>query len=175
MISLVLSPTFKCALISLGSLSGTSEHTSGFFPSIGSIDLLNSSSSIMTLVSIFSFSSPIFVLELRGAHCYVSREVYAHCALMAGRVHAPHAQTKQTTAGTQFTAPNKCGPTIRNILEIHLCLAVLISTNCLLKRNSKNVIRLLLLFPLYGMNLVKGFNYFSQGFPHILHIHSLVY
>ncbi len=56
-----------------------------------------------------------------------------------------------------------------------LCLTVLISTNCLLKRNSKNVIRLLLLFPLYGMNLVKGFNYFSQGFPHILHIHSLVY
>lgn len=58
--------------MSLGSLSVTSEYTFVFFPSIGSIDLLNSSSSIMTLVSIFSFSSPIFLFwscAARSAVC----------------------------------------------------------------------------------------------------------
>lgn len=119
-----LSPTFKCELISLGSLSGTSEYTFVFFPSIGSIDLLNSSSSIMTLVSDFSFSSPIFFCfgGARRALLSVAPAVgYAHCALETGRVHAPHgrrvhAQTKHTN-GAQFTVPNKCGTTIRDLFR----------------------------------------------------------
>lgn len=57
--------TFKCALISFGSLSGDAAYASPFFDRMGSIDLLNSSSSIMMLVSSFSFSKPIFVESRR--------------------------------------------------------------------------------------------------------------
>lgn len=116
-----LSLTFRCLLISLGSLSWTSEYTFVFFPSIGSIDLLNSSSSIITLVSDFSFSRPIFflVLALRGARFCPLRLLDALCALRTGRVHAPHgrrvhAQTKHTS-GAQFSATNKCGLKVRNL------------------------------------------------------------
>lgn len=72
--------TFSCALMSCGSRSGEDEYTFAFFDWMGSIDLLNSSSSIIMLVSSFSFSRPMLFSQTEPA------ESWWRCALRT----APH-------------------------------------------------------------------------------------
>lgn len=60
--------TFRCGLRSFGSLSGDAVYTFPLFDRMGSIDLLNSSSSIIMLVSNFSFSKPILSSQA-GRRC----------------------------------------------------------------------------------------------------------
>lgn len=78
--------TFKCALTSFGSRSGSAEYTFPFFDRMGSIDLLNSSSSIIILVSDFSFSSPMLFSET-GRRCTESS--WWRCALRCAPDWAP--------------------------------------------------------------------------------------
>lgn len=58
--------TFRCVLISFGSRSGASEYTFPFFIRMGSMDRLYSSSSIIMLVSSFSFSTPMSCRDRGG-------------------------------------------------------------------------------------------------------------
>lgn len=68
--------TFNCALTSCGSRSGADEYSLAFLDRMGSIDLLNSSSSIIMLDSSFSFSRPMLLSRQRagdGALCALRR------------------------------------------------------------------------------------------------------
>lgn len=62
--------TFNCALMSRGSRSGAGEYARAFFDRMGSIDLLNSSSSRMMLVSSFSFSKPMLLSRTEPAESW---------------------------------------------------------------------------------------------------------
>lgn len=88
--------TFKCALMSPGSRSGAAEYAFSFFDRMGSIDLLNSSSSIITLVCSFSFSRPML---------WDRRRCAARCALRTARRTqrhpAPHGRLRRVGPRTQ--------------------------------------------------------------------------
>lgn len=62
--------TFNCALMSRGSRSGADEYSLAFFDRMGSIDLLNSSSSIIMLDSSFSFSRPMLFSQTEPAESW---------------------------------------------------------------------------------------------------------
>lgn len=121
----------------------------------------------------FFFFQPHFFFFLgvaRRALLCVAPAVRALCA--QGRTRTRPSRADKTHNGTQFTAPNKCEPTIRNISGIQLCLAVLF-----IKIELKECYQIVIVISSidYCMNLVRGLKYFSQGFPHVLQIHAFIH
>lgn len=76
--------TFKCAWMSRGSRSGAGEYSPAFFARMGSIDLVNSSSSIIMLDSSFSFSRPMLFSQTEPA------ESWGPCTLLRARCAERH-------------------------------------------------------------------------------------
>lgn len=97
--------TFKCALMSCGSRSGAAAYTFPF-DRMGSIDLLNSSSSIIMLVSDFSFSRPMLHSQTEPGEQLVT----VRCALCAGLSGTPPRMESSAAWGRGDTTSSKSLP-----------------------------------------------------------------
>lgn len=103
--------TFKCALMSFGSRSCVSAAVAvnafSLWDRIGSMDLLNSSWSMMMLVSDLSFSRPMVQLV-----CAERREqlVSVRCALCAGTVRHPAPCERSAARGRGDTTSSQSLP-----------------------------------------------------------------